>query len=194
MKDDADNKHKILEAALLLFSQRGYEAVGVQELCDVVGITKPTLYYYFGNKLNVLREILLNNYSRFDKALREVAVYQPHPGDYSQDVYPVLIRVIQSYFIFAINNPKFYSMVLGALCLPQAFETRQLTEEFNFRQYEIVEEMFGKMSEAHGNMKGREKRLAWSFIGIINTYVLLGEADAKNAEQLVHDFMHGIFS
>ena len=29
---------------------KGYDAVGVQEIVDTAGITKPTLYYYFGSK------------------------------------------------------------------------------------------------------------------------------------------------
>ena len=33
------------------FMPRGYDAVGVQEIAQKAGITKPTLYYYFGSKL-----------------------------------------------------------------------------------------------------------------------------------------------
>ena len=46
-----DNRAEILNAALDLFHARGYDAVGVQEIVDRAGVTKPTLYYYFGSKL-----------------------------------------------------------------------------------------------------------------------------------------------
>lgn len=45
-----DNKEKILQCALELFYARGYDAVGVQEIAETAGVTKPTLYYYFGSK------------------------------------------------------------------------------------------------------------------------------------------------
>ena len=45
-----DNRQLIMEKALELFCARGYDAVGVQEIAEQSGITKPTLYYYFGSK------------------------------------------------------------------------------------------------------------------------------------------------
>ena len=42
-----DNREKILNCALELFHARGYDAVGVQEIAETAGVTKPTLYYYF---------------------------------------------------------------------------------------------------------------------------------------------------
>ena len=51
---ELDNRELILNAALDLFYARGYDAVGVQEIVDRAGVTKPTLYYYFGSKLGLL--------------------------------------------------------------------------------------------------------------------------------------------
>ena len=48
------NKQRILEVGLTLFAQRGYEATSVQEICDQVEITKPTLYHYYGSKQGLL--------------------------------------------------------------------------------------------------------------------------------------------
>lgn len=50
-----DNKELILKSALDLFYAKGYDAVGVQEIVDKAGISKPTLYYYFGSKLGLCR-------------------------------------------------------------------------------------------------------------------------------------------
>ena len=40
-----DNQERIMECALDLFYAKGYDAVGVQEIAETAGITKPTLYY-----------------------------------------------------------------------------------------------------------------------------------------------------
>ncbi len=45
-----------LEAAMRLFWQQGYEATGVAELTQAMGITPPTLYASFGNKDEVFRQ------------------------------------------------------------------------------------------------------------------------------------------
>lgn len=60
-----DNREKILNCALELFHARGYDAVGVQEIAETAGVTKPTLYYYFGNKRGLLEALLSREYAEF---------------------------------------------------------------------------------------------------------------------------------
>lgn len=38
-----DNKEVLLQVALDLFHAKGYDAVGIQEIVDKAGVTKPTL-------------------------------------------------------------------------------------------------------------------------------------------------------
>ena len=40
-----DNREIILKTAKSLFYARGYDGVGVQEIAEKSGVTKPTLYY-----------------------------------------------------------------------------------------------------------------------------------------------------
>ena len=42
-----DNRARLLDCAQDLFAARGYDAVGVQEIVEAAGVTKPTLYHYF---------------------------------------------------------------------------------------------------------------------------------------------------
>lgn len=44
-KETTGNKETITEIAIKLFSEIGYDAVGVQQICEKAEITKPTLYY-----------------------------------------------------------------------------------------------------------------------------------------------------
>ena len=43
-------RRRLLDAALELFSRKGYAATSVRELVEAAGVTKPVLYYYFKNK------------------------------------------------------------------------------------------------------------------------------------------------
>ncbi len=52
-----DNRERLLQCALDLFADRGYDAVGVQEIVDTAGVTKPTMYHYFGSKHQLLQEL-----------------------------------------------------------------------------------------------------------------------------------------
>jgi AcrR family transcriptional regulator len=45
-----DRMEQTLEVAHGLFAERGYAAVKMDEIAAAVGVTKPLLYNYFGNK------------------------------------------------------------------------------------------------------------------------------------------------
>ncbi len=39
---------RLLESALVLFSEKGYEGASIREIIERAGVTRPVLYYYFG--------------------------------------------------------------------------------------------------------------------------------------------------
>ena len=46
----AERERQMLETAHALFAERGYAEVTMDEVASAVGVTKPLLYNYFGNK------------------------------------------------------------------------------------------------------------------------------------------------
>lgn len=53
-----ETKQKILDAALNLFSQKGFSAVSIRDICKVVDIKESSIYYHFQNKQAILEELL----------------------------------------------------------------------------------------------------------------------------------------
>ena len=51
-------KEKIMDVALHMFSERGYEAVSIRDICGEVGIKESTLYYHFKNKKDILDSLV----------------------------------------------------------------------------------------------------------------------------------------
>ena len=189
----------MLRHALELFSARGFESVGVQELVTAAGASKPTLYYYFGSKEGLLKEILETNYTALGNALRRVAVYRPNPADYFSDVYPVLKNTVMAYFDFAENNETFYRMALGMQYLPPTSQTAMLAKTCHQEQYGIIETLFTSISTVHRNMRRKERRYAWNFIGMVNSHIGLWYSGHTRltepaASDAVRQYMHGIFS
>lgn len=56
---------RILLKALALFSEKGYDATSVREICEAAGVTKPTLYHFYGSKEGVYRAIVEGALERF---------------------------------------------------------------------------------------------------------------------------------
>lgn len=187
-----DNRQQILSRALELFAARGYDAVGVQEICEAAGVTKPTLYHYFGNKRGLLATLMRE---RTAPLLRQLAEATGYKGDLPAN----LARVVEAYFAFAAAEGPLYRMMLAFWFAPPESEAFQTVAALNEEQQRLVEGMFGAAEADHGNMRGRHRIYGASFLGAINTRIALAlngylPLDAGVARQTVHQFAHGIYS
>lgn len=54
----AENRKAILEAALTIFSARGFKAASVEEIARACGMSKTNLLYYFRRKEDIYRAVL----------------------------------------------------------------------------------------------------------------------------------------
>ncbi|MBB0245726.1 TetR/AcrR family transcriptional regulator [Streptomyces alkaliphilus] len=73
----AVREEQIVDAALEVFSQRGYHAAAVDEICERAGISKPMVYLYLGSKEAVFVACVRRESERLVATLREAA----HTGD-----------------------------------------------------------------------------------------------------------------
>lgn len=187
-----DNRSIIAEQALALFATRGYDAVGVQEICEAAAITKPTLYHYFGSKRGLLESILSESFSRMNGEILTAAKYEG-------DLPLTLQRIAEVCFNFAGKNPVFYRLQLGLWFSPRESEGFLVVSRLNRFQYEIIERLFIEAVPQHGNMRGRHQAYAITFLGMVNNYIGLGlngltKLDSTLVKQAVHQFQHGIYS
>jgi AcrR family transcriptional regulator len=187
-----DNRTALLHCALELFTARGYDAVGVQEIVEIAGVTKPTLYHYFGSKQGLLQALLDAHFGALNRALAEAAAYQ---GDLTL----TLTKMTHAFFDFARRHDRYYRLQLSLWFAPAQSIAHSMVAAHYAQQYQIVEELFVQAAKQHGNMQGRQRSLAASYIGVVNTYIgmwLNGYAGLDNelVYRVVHQFEHGIYS
>lgn len=190
-----ENRERIMECALDLFYAKGYDAVGVQEIVEKAGITKPTLYYYFGSKLGLLKTILETNYEVFRREIDRASFYD---GDVPKTLYAVANAFIQT----AGANRKLYMLMMALFYSARENEAHQAVQPLIRDFYRRIVEVFERASRELGNMRGRQTTFAIGFIGIINHYILLteeteegqGQISETEVRNLVNQFMYGIYS
>lgn len=189
----SDNRDILLHVGLRLFAHHGYDAVGVQQIVQESGVTKPTLYHYFQSKKGLFEAILETKGTSLLEELRQVT-------DYHHDITQSITQVTQCYFDFLAREPLFYRLILAAWFMPTSSEIYLPVLEFHQGQFAMIEQMFLDAVPDHGNMRGRHKQYAVSLRGMIDTYVglsLQGRVELDNQHtvyRIVHQFMHGIFS
>jgi AcrR family transcriptional regulator len=197
MDTGSGNKVVILEKALELFAERGYEAVGVAELCEASLVTKPTLYHYYGSKRGLLDAILSERGGILASRVKEAAFYAA--GDCARGVPDGLERIAAAFARSAREDESFARLRLTLAFAPPSNEGGRAAAALNEAIFNDVETFFREASEDHGNMRGRSRPYAAAFIGTIDTYVglylarrsSLGDEIVRGA---VRQFMYGIFS
>ncbi len=187
-----DTKTVILQKALALFSRRGYDSVGIQEIVEEAGITKPTLYYYFGSKQGLLEAIISIWGSRFSALIGSAS-------DYRHDLVMNLTALLRETVHFAQEEPGYFRF--QSSLFSSAPETQGYIASAGLRTeiLSTIETMFKRASRDHGNMKGREKMYSITFLGLIETCARLAlnndlVMSTHTEYRIIHQYMHGIFS
>ena len=74
-------KDRILDTAIELFNQAGVGAVTTNHIADAAGISPGNLYYHFGNKEAIVRELFERLYAEWDEKLALPAHQMPTLDD-----------------------------------------------------------------------------------------------------------------
>lgn len=69
-----DTKHKIMEEALTLFSEKGYANVYVADIADRVGIKAPSLYKHYKGKQAIFDAIIAEMNKRFTEQAKALQI------------------------------------------------------------------------------------------------------------------------
>jgi TetR/AcrR family transcriptional regulator len=118
---------------------------------------------------------------------------------YNRDITKNLNELSISIMNFAKKNSEFYQMQLTMIFSNPENEANKAISKLNEEIYTSLENLFKAASKDHGNMIGRHKEYALTFLGMINTYIAIAlnnnnELNDKMIYKAVHQFMHGIFS
>ena len=147
---NSENKNLILNTAVSLFSAKGYEGVGVQEICTESNITKPTLYYYFSSKTGLLSAIIENLgeslYGRLEKA-----------SEYRHDFIKSLGDILCAEIEAAQENPDFFRLHCALSTASEESEGGKLYRAFSERLEKLYEGFFIQSVNEIGNMRGKER-------------------------------------
>lgn len=191
-----DNKELIMKCAKELFYAKGYDAVGVQEIVDQAGVTKPTLYYYFGSKLGLLKTLLETKFEKF-------SVLSDIQEKKITDIRSALYELARGFCNFFEKDREFYMLMMALFYSARKNEAYQVVKPYVTEMYEDTVQLFEHFESSLGNMNGRQRQFAIGFIGTINHFLLVQyEIDPNYKEKvseqqiisLVNQFMYGIFT
>jgi AcrR family transcriptional regulator len=91
----------IVEAALRLFRETGYEAATMRAIAREAGVSTGNAYYYFGSKDELIQEFYLRNHAEHATACRKVLETEQDFSGRLRGTLHALIQVLNPYHAYA---------------------------------------------------------------------------------------------
>ncbi len=146
MKQD-DTKREIIEKALELFAERGYDAVSVGEIAAAVGIKAPSLYNHYKSKQAIFEAIVEDTAARYERDTDNLDV---HVQDVTKDfatfghiTVQALTEKVRGIFLYSLHD-KNVSLFRKMMTIEQ-FRSPKLAALYSARYVD-------RMVEYHANI------------------------------------------
>lgn len=158
-------KEKILQTTARLISKNGVHSTSTRAICAEMGITAPTLYYYFADKDLLFDSVMNHSFeSHFDK-IKRVTTGEDPIGD--------LQAAWDAYMQFVNDEPDLYSIMINCILRGQV-------PEAGVRCLEDLVEKFGS-HELKGRLVHDARKSAAIYLSTAQGIAVMSLADKSSA-------------
>ena len=179
----------ILTVAGELFDQKGFNQTSLQDIADVLGMARPSLYHYFGNREQMLAAGTAQVTEQRDQILRELASTTGDPAQRLETLVLGLGHLIS-------ENPVWIRVVLrDDIALPDELREKEYRSRLAYFEalvrvlHEGVEQGFVRPLDERATAMTIIAALA----GLRGHYLAASDPSTENATQLAADIiLHGI--
>jgi AcrR family transcriptional regulator len=181
-----DTRERILDVALELFNEQGYDRTSLREIADHLGVTKAALYYHFERKEDILLELHLRLHALGRDTLDQLDALGGERA--AADAWPLMLDQLidqllanRDLFLLHQRNQK-------------AFESLSPNERHD-AENEDMEQRFRRLLASPDIPLERRVRIASSLgailISLMGASDMYGDADldevARHARAAAHD-------
>ena len=152
---DPNLKNRILEIARELVVQDGYANLSMRKIATRLGMTAPSIYWYFENKDALVHTLIAEGMDTLFEKLSAAVVLESNALEQLQ-------KGCQTYIEFGLANPEYYEIMFQLH--PEQMERYPVAQ---FRRARRNLELFAKILETgitQGNMKSQNPNLEANFI------------------------------
>lgn len=184
LKDE--NRINILEAALHIVKEEGWQALSMRKIADIIEYTAPIIYEYFANKEAILSELASKGYLILAKKVREAKEKEETPAKQIEAMW-------LAYWDFAFAEKELYQLMFGVgiqCCEMQKSFANSDTYSELIR--DVIKEIMADNNPSE-ELLCRKYFTYWSVIhGLISiNLVNKGVGDLTN-QQVLKDAIYGI--
>ena len=131
-------KERILEAALTLFAENGYDGTSVEQIANVVGIKAPSLYKHYKGKEDILNALIDSAETRYEEMFGSednIGKVPESPEEF--------IKVTMERISFTMRDPIIRKIRM--LLVQEQFRNERISEVTTRHQLDGIQRMFAKI-------------------------------------------------
>ena len=197
-EDAANTKRDLLSAALIIFSQKGYESTRLEDIAQEAKVTRGAIYHHFGNKADLYIALIDQASGQGEKLVQQAV----EKGGEFEDI---ISRILTSYFNLLEDDRRFRDVVaLNLSNMGVSHDLKALARQRYDEAQTLVENIGGFFQTAITNGQLRPdldpEAAARALLAYQNGLAMLWLANPDvfsvkdNAEALIDVFLRGIVS
>ena len=133
-------KERILQEALTLFAENGYDGTGVEQIAEKVGIKAPSLYKHFKGKEDILNALIDSAEEYYEESFGS----EQHIGEISGNR-DDFVRATMSRIAFTMHDPMIRK--IRKFLVQEQFRNERLAEITTRHQLVGIQKMYEKIIE-----------------------------------------------
>ena len=186
-------KKRLLESALTLFAEKGYEATSIREIIEGAGVTRPVLYYYFDSKEELFKRLVQSQFN-------EVTQYIDATIEATSGCRDRLQALIRNTFEHTERSPRATALILQLCFSPSQHGPQIDKDRFVLGRFGRITRIMRDGLESGELAGGSAETLAVAFSGIMDmhlmakTYQSHGTLTPELGDELVDLFLQGAAS
>ena len=131
-------KQRILDEALTLFAEKGYDGTGVDLIAERVGIKGPSLYKHYKGKEEILNALIDVAEERYEEMFGSEKNIGKIPKDREE-----FIKVTMERISFTMRDPMIRKIRM--LLVQEQFRSERISEVTTRHQLDGIQRMFAKI-------------------------------------------------
>ena len=133
-------KERILDAALTLFAEYGYDGTSVEHIANIVGIKAPSLYKHYKGKEDILNALIDSAEARYEEMFGSENNIGKVPKSREE-----FIKVTMKRISFTMNDPVIRRMRM--FLVQEQFRNERISEVTTRHQLDGIQRMFARIIE-----------------------------------------------
>ena len=184
IKERELRKQNILDSALSVFKNKGFEGSTMDEIAKDADFGKATLYYYFNSKEEIFVEILKNGWKMIWESIEEEVHDHDQPKETfinSLNIIGGLVRKNQILFEFLFTSPQM---------MPTAFsDDKNSWKNYQNKMYGVFQSLLEEGIEKNEFPKMRSDIMMRAIGGLFHGLFFLGNDKKQMSRETMEEFI-----